>query len=417
MQRKKKILIHSLVFSPDGVSTAYLYRDIALQYKNCGYDVVVLTTVPHYNVIKNEVAKQHLKWKFFGFCKVSSFDGISVYHVPQKKFKSTVLRIFGFIYWHIVSFFIILSIKNIDVILSPSPPLTIGVINIIASKLKKCKTIYNVQEIYPDILGKSNGIVFRTLKKMERFVYKESSAVTTIDQVFYDTIKERFINESILKIIPNFVDTSIYHPISDYNNQLDNDLFPINNALKIIYAGNIGYAQDWDTLLALAELTKDDNIEYFVIGEGVMKAYLTKHVETLRLRKLHIISYLDRSLIPSVLSYSDIQFIFMNKNMEMQGFPSKVYTIMACSKPLLVCSSQRTPIVRFLSKYGCAKIFSDTSSNANVENMAIWLHSVSKKELEIMGVNGLSVIKSSYSKEMVTMSYVDLTNNLLGDNC
>ena len=289
MQRKKKILIHSLVFSPDGVSTAYLYRDIALQYKNCGYDVVVLTTVPHYNVIKNEVAKQHLKWKFFGFCKVSSFNGISVYHVPQKKFKSTVLRFFGFIYWHIVSFFIILSIKNIDVILSPSPPLTIGVINIIASKLKKCKTIYNVQEIYPDILGKSNGIVFRILKKMERFVYKESSAVTTIDQVFYDTIKERFINESILKIIPNFVDTSIYHPISDYNNKLDNDLFPINNALKIIYAGNIGYAQDWDTLLSLAELTKDDNIEYFVIGDGVMKAYLKKHVETLCLRKVHII--------------------------------------------------------------------------------------------------------------------------------
>ncbi len=30
---KKKILIHSIVFNPDGVSTAYLYADIAKALK------------------------------------------------------------------------------------------------------------------------------------------------------------------------------------------------------------------------------------------------------------------------------------------------------------------------------------------------------------------------------------------------
>ena len=39
---KKKILIHSLIFSPDGVSTAYLYNDIALAFQKKGYDVVVV---------------------------------------------------------------------------------------------------------------------------------------------------------------------------------------------------------------------------------------------------------------------------------------------------------------------------------------------------------------------------------------
>ncbi len=48
----RKILIHSIVFSPDGVSTAYLYNDIALKFANRGYEVVVLTTTPHYNVLK-----------------------------------------------------------------------------------------------------------------------------------------------------------------------------------------------------------------------------------------------------------------------------------------------------------------------------------------------------------------------------
>ena len=184
----KKILIHSLIFSPDGVSTAYLYNDIALKFQENGYEVVVLTTTPHYNIVKSQLAAQPLKWKILGICKESNFHGIRVLHVPQKKFKCTFLRILGFTYWHVVSFFICLFQKDIDVILSPSPPLTIGVINLWLAKIKGCKTIYNVQEIYPDILKRKGGLVIELLHKMERYVYSHSTAVTTIDQVFYNVI-------------------------------------------------------------------------------------------------------------------------------------------------------------------------------------------------------------------------------------
>lgn len=59
--------------------------------------------------------------------------------------------------------------------------------------------------------------------------------------------------------------------------------------------------------------------------------------------------------MPKIIAYSDMQFIFMTPSMDMQGFPSKVYTIMACGKPMLVCSGEGTPIVDFLSPIGCAK--------------------------------------------------------------
>lgn len=130
----KKILIHSLIFSPDGVSTAYLYNDIALKFKENGYDVVVLTTTPHYNVVKEQLDNQPIKWKIWGICKESYYHGIRIIHVPQKKFKSTLLRLFGFIYWHIVSFLLTLAQKNIDIIISTSPPLTMDVIEKYYSK-------------------------------------------------------------------------------------------------------------------------------------------------------------------------------------------------------------------------------------------------------------------------------------------
>ena len=95
----KKILIHSIVFSPDGVSTAYLYNDIALGFKDAGHEVVVLTTTPHYNLIEAALQKQPLNRKLFGLFYESDFDGIRVIHVPLKKYKSTIIRIFSFIYW------------------------------------------------------------------------------------------------------------------------------------------------------------------------------------------------------------------------------------------------------------------------------------------------------------------------------
>lgn len=49
-----KILIHSLIFSPDGVSTAYLYSDIARRLHDEGHEVVVLSTTPHYNIVEEE---------------------------------------------------------------------------------------------------------------------------------------------------------------------------------------------------------------------------------------------------------------------------------------------------------------------------------------------------------------------------
>lgn len=65
----KKVLIHSLIFSPDGVSTAYLYNDIALRFQKEGYEVVVLSTTPHFNVVEEQLAKQPLKWKIPEFIR------------------------------------------------------------------------------------------------------------------------------------------------------------------------------------------------------------------------------------------------------------------------------------------------------------------------------------------------------------
>lgn len=417
MSLRKKILIHSIVFSPDGVSTAYLYNDIAKAFKEHGFEVVVLTTTPHYNIVPEELKKQPLKKRFFGLYYESNFSDIKVLHIPQKKFKSTALRIFGFIFWHFMALIFGLFQRNISAILSPSPPLTIGLVNLIIGKIKNTKVIYNVQEIYPDFLIEQGGLkskpIIKMLKWLERYVYNNSDAVTTIDQIFYDTIKNRFKDPNKLHIIPNFVDSDLYRPIPVSSLTINSDLFISNANLKLMYAGNVGHAQDWYPLIEVAKRMKSDPVDFYIIGEGVMKQYVQDQKIKYALDNVHILPYQPRELMPQLLAFSDIQYIFMSKEMEGHGFPSKVYTIMACEKPMLICSGENTPIINFLQNLNCAEIITTADFSQKVNQIEHFLKTTSQDKLRVLGSNGLKTIENHYTKQVVTKKYVHLINNLL----
>ncbi len=409
----KRVLIHSIVFSPDGVSTAYLYNDIALGLVENGFDVVVLTTTPHYNLIESELEKQPLSKKIFGLYYVSFFNGIQVYHIPLKKYKSTLKRIISFLYWHIASLILGLTLKRFNFVLSPSPPLSIGFISLLIAKIKRAKAIYNVQEIYPDLLinqgNLKSSLIINLLRKFEKIIYNNSDAVVTIDNVFYSTIFPRFSDSSKLHIIPNFVDTNLYKPLK--NQQLLPPIFGEDNIkIKILYAGNIGFFQDWEPVLYAAKELSDENIEFWIIGEGVQKEYLEKEVRDHNLTNVRIFPYQKRELIPIINNYAHIHFIAINKQMEQEGFPSKVYTIMACKKPLIVITGEKTPLFNFLKDKNCAELIT-TNRNINFTNAIKKLANDEKLRQEL-GLNGYKEIINNYSKEVVVSNYVNLLNSL-----
>ena len=410
---RKKILIHSIVFSPDGVSTAYLYNDIALGFKNAGYEVVVLTTTPHYNLITNALNKQPLIRKLLGIYYESDFNGIRVIHVPLKKYKSTIIRILSFIYWHFLSLIIGLSIKKVNFILSPSPPLSIGFISILIAKKNSAKFIYNVQEIYPDLLIKNGGlkssIIIKSLKWVEKYVYNNAAAAITIDQKFYDQIINRFKDRNKLKIIPNFVDTSLYKPLSSelkFPHPFQKD--PLK--FRILYAGNIGFYQDWEPVLFAAKKLIDTNIEFWIIGEGVKKNYLINEVKKNNLNNIKILPYQDRDLMPYINSFADLHFISISKEMEQEGFPSKVYTIMACEKPMIVITGENTPLFNFLETLNCSILISDERNERFVQAIMYLKDNDSKQKQ--LAKNGFDIIQKYYTKEKVVSSYLNLFENL-----
>ena len=411
--KKNHILIYSLVFSPDGVSTAYLYNDLALGFQKRGYEVCVLTTTPHFNLIEGALNKQPLQKRFLGLFYQSDFNGIKVFHIPLKKHKSTLLRMLSFIYWHKMSFFVGLFLKRPDVIITPSPPLTSGLLAILLAKLKGAKTIYNVQEIYPDLLINlghlKNTFLINFLKRLERFVYNNSNAVTTIDKQFYNAIKPRIKQESNLQIIPNFVDTDLY--VTESSTKLPAEFLSEPGFTNMLYAGNIGLAQEWDLVLNLAKEIRDESITIWIIGEGVKKEYLKSQIEKYQLSNIKLLPYQDRKYMPAINLFADFHFIAMDKSMENEGFPSKVYSIMASGRPMVIVSSENTPITSFLNETDTSLLVTDHSLSG-FRNAVLKL--ARDKELRIsLGANGREIIDQDYTKEKVINQYVTLFEKIV----
>ena len=411
----KRILIHSIVFSPDSVSTAYIYRDIALGLVDDGFEVIVLTSTPHYNLLDSELVNQPLTPRLFGFYYESTLNKIKVIHIPLTKYKSTLLRILSFVIWHFKSLIYGLFIRNISCILSPSPPLTIGLVSLIIAKFKRAKVIYNVQEIYPDLLINQGSIkskvLIRVLRVLEKVVYNFSDRVVTIDHSFKRIIRSRFKNQSKLDVITNFVDIDTYKPMEEIRLDLPKIFSKPSGKFILMYAGNIGYYQNWEPVLYAAKQLINSDVEFWIIGEGVYKDVLRQQITNMALHNVKLFPYQSRDIIPKINNIADSHFLCVNPNMDSQGFPSKIYTVMACAKPLIVVSSKDSPIYKFLKNKGCAFLLTQ-DVNLQFVNSIIKLKN-NKNLCDSMGKKGLNWVHNQYSKQVVIKQYVALVNSLI----
>ena len=224
-----------------------------------------------------------------------------------------------------------------------------------------------------------------------------------------DKIVDRFNEKDKLKIVPNFVDTELYKPISK-EVELPNPFKKNPHKVRLLYAGNIGFYQDWEPVLFAAKQLIDTNIEFWIIGEGVKKEYLIKELDKHNLTNIKIIPYQDRELMPTINAFADIHFISINKEMEQEGFPSKVYTIMACSKPMIVITGENTPLFNFLKPLNCSILISNNRNEEFVNSINELANNESKKYE--LAQNGYNIIQQHYTKERVVAQYLKLFENL-----
>src|SRR5262245_28268775 len=125
--------------------------DLACELKRLGHDITVLTTTPHYNLDASALARQPMRAVWPQVLYRSDCDGIPVWHVKMPiKGQRVAARFLDYLRFHAVSLLACLRVTGpYDIVIAPSPPLTIGVVGWLLGLRRGAPTIYNVQEIYP----------------------------------------------------------------------------------------------------------------------------------------------------------------------------------------------------------------------------------------------------------------------------
>jgi colanic acid biosynthesis glycosyl transferase WcaI len=270
------------------------------------------------------------------------------------KGRGVAVRIAGWLWFHLLSVVAAwLKVHTVDVILAPSPPLSIGVAAWIIGLVKRAPFVYTVQELYPDTavrLGAlRDGVFLKLLHRVEAFVYDRSFAVTTIAPSMARTIGERTSNPCKVRLIPNFVDTRVMVPRSRENEFARE--FDLIHRFTVVYAGNMGPAQGLKTLLDAAELTRDNHkIVYVLVGEGTSRASLVRSAQTRELSNVLFIPQQPYARVPDIYGASDLCVVPLTSSLVSEAVPSKVYRIMAAERRVLAITDGDSDLARLVKE-------------------------------------------------------------------
>jgi len=410
------VLILSLVFPPDSVSTAQIMGELATDLESQGHQVTVLTTLPHYNRDLEAESRQPIR-EFWGpVLGKSDYRGIQVYHAYMpKKGKNVLFRLSAWCGFHQVSMVAGMTVvPRPDVILAPSPPLTIGVCAWILGKYHRAPFIYNVQEIYPDIAVRLGALrnqwMIRTLQGLETFVYRKAARITVIAPRMHQRLLEKGVPPDKLEVIPNFVD------IGDLSPQPKDNGFSrrhgIHDKFTVSYAGNIGPAQGLESFIEAAiQLRGEPGIHFMMMGDGILREPLKKRVDQLGLSNFTFLPQQPYSMMAQIYAASDVCLVPQAVETGCDAVPSKVYRIMACARPVLATTDPESDLAHLVVEAGCGVTVSPKTPSdlADVilkacRDQARWRE---------MGLAGRTHVVKHYSRRAVTGRYHDLIQRVI----
>lgn len=351
-----RVLVLTLLFSPDGVSTARLMGDVAEDLHGRGHDVTVLTTTPHYNVDVEAEARQPLRPRWGRLLQTSTYAGIDVLHVLMpRKGGSRVLRVAAWLWFHAVS-----TVAGLfalpwrpDVVLTPSPPLTMGVAAWLLAARWRAPFIYNVQEIHPDILV-SLGMIrpgpgLRVLEAVERFVYGRAGAITVIVPSAERRLLEKGVPAARVRVVPNFVDAGALAPEPRPN--AFSRAHGLDGAFVVTYAGNFGPAQQLDTVLEAARLLADEpGLRVVLVGGGIEWERVAQAARGLG--NVRVLPYQPFAVMPAIYGATDVALVPLAVGAGLQALPSKVYQIMGCGLPVVAIADPASDLAALVAGAG-----------------------------------------------------------------
>jgi colanic acid biosynthesis glycosyl transferase WcaI len=303
-------------------------------------------------------------------------------------------------------------LRRVDAVIAMSPPLTLGLTGRLVAWTHRAPLVFNIQDVFPDAAVETGAItdrrVIRVASWLERVSYRTARAVTVLSDDLRDNVVAKVPERraATVHVIPNFVDTARIRPgdrLTPYRRELGIGAEPV-----LLYAGNIGFSQSVELLLAVARARPD--VTVLVNGEGVARRALEE--QAAGLANVRFAGYVPEERLSELLATGDVHTVPLRRGLAAVSVPSKTYSILAAGRPVVAAIDEGTEIPRLLAASGGGLAVAPDDPTAFVDAASRLLDDV--EAAAAMGRRGREWVIAAASPEAVAASYDALVRSLDG---
>ncbi len=396
---KPKILIVTDTFPPEKVGSYRMY-DISRQMSKDGFEVTVVAPFPTF-----PFGTFKRIWKFIKISNADKVKLINLWAWQPSEDPPIGSRMLYYLTFPINVVFLIFIYHNFDVILiSSGTAPTIFFPCLIAKHIFRKKIMVDIRDLFSDAaidagFLKKGGIIERCVYIYEKVIYSNAHKIIGVTKkIKYDLVTKYMVDEDKITVIPQPVDTNIFHYLS------------VPKKRQIIYTGTIGYAQDLENIILAMKEIANYNVIFLIVGAGDLETKLKKMVKDEGLEKyIFFTGQIERNKIPLIISESLIGIVPLKKRKGLDyAIPAKTYTYMACGLPIIAYGSLE---LKNLINESRAGIFIDNNDPHSIAKEVIYLLNNPKK-MEEMKIKGTEYIKK-YTLENITKCFESSIYNIL----
>jgi len=403
--------LNILIVTPHFHPENFRINDFALEFVKRGHQISVLTAVPDY--------PSGIFINGYGIFKKTreNYKGIHIYRAPliPRGSGSNLRLALNYISYVIGAVFTSLFIlrKKLDIIFVFEPsPITVGLPAIFIKKIKRIPICFWVLDLWPEsVVSAGNlksGLIPKLLNPIVKFIYHHCDKILVSSNGFIKSIVSKGVGAGKIEFFPQWAEP-IFRPV-EKKCELLPKIIP-KESFKIMFAGNIGEAQDFPAILNAAKLLKSEkNIHWIIIGNGRRAEWVKNQIIEYGLQDyVHMLGRHPIEKMPDYYALADAMlFSLKDEYIFSITIPAKVQSYLACGKPILAMVNGEAANVINDNNAGYTCVAGDYNTLAyNVIKMS----ELENSDLEKLSANSLQCYKNKFERDVLLNKVENILKN------
>ena len=276
----------------------FVITDVVDELRQCGANITVITGKPNYP--QGKVYAGYNSWGV----QIEKHDDVEIFRLPiiprgKKNRVQLALNYLSFVFSGLLLSNFLLKNKKFDLVfVFGNSPIIQALPAIFIAKRRKISLALWVQDLWPEILTAfiKNKFLMSVITVVAEYVYRNSDLIIAQSQSFIPNLKKHAQRTDKIVYMPNpSRRTKFVKAKQILSRELINE---IRTHKSFIIAGNIGVAQDVDTIINAAEKLHDQpEIKFFLFGDGNQKERLQSLIQSKKLTNVLLICSVSREAL------------------------------------------------------------------------------------------------------------------------